>query len=72
MSFQAGAGGTEAQDWCQMLYRMYTRWAERHGFTYRILDYQEGEEAGIKSASIMVEGERERRDYHNFGKRQQH
>ncbi len=57
MSFQAGAGGTEAQDWCQMLYRMYTRWTERHGFTYKILDYQEGDEAGIKSASIMVEGE---------------
>ena len=57
MSFQAGAGGTEAQDWCQMLYRMYTRWAERHGFAYQILDYQEGDEAGIKSASIMVTGE---------------
>ena len=57
MSFQAGAGGTEAQDWCQMLYRMYTRWAERHGFTYKLMDYQEGDEAGLKSASIMVEGE---------------
>ena len=57
MSFQAGAGGTEAQDWCQMLYRMYTRWAERHGFTYKIMDYQEGDEAGLKSASIMIEGE---------------
>ena len=57
MSFQAGAGGTEAQDWCQMLYRMYTRWAERHGFTYKILDYQEGDEAGLKSASIMIEGD---------------
>ena len=57
MSFQAGAGGTEAQDWCQMLYRMDTRWAERHGFEYKILDYQEGDEAGLKSASIMVEGE---------------
>ena len=57
MSFHAGAGGTEAQDWCQMLYRMYTRWAERHGFTYKIMDYQEGDEAGIKSASIMIEGE---------------
>ena len=57
MSFQAGAGGTEAQDWCQMLYRMYTRWAERSGFTYKILDYQEGDEAGLKSASIMIEGE---------------
>ena len=57
MSFQAGAGGTEAQDWCQMLYRMYTRWAERHGFEYQILDYQEGDEAGLKSASIMIKGE---------------
>ncbi len=57
MSFQAGAGGTEAQDWAQMLYRMYTRWAERHGFTYKIMDYQEGDEAGLKSASIMIEGE---------------
>ena len=47
MSFQSGAGGTEAQDWCQMLYRMYTRWAERHGFTYKIMDYQEGDEAGL-------------------------
>ena len=56
MSFQSGAGGTEAQDWCQMLYRMYTRWAERHGFTYKIMDYQEGDEAGLKSASIMIEG----------------
>ncbi len=57
MSFQAGAGGTEAQDWCQMLYRMYTRWAEAHGFSYQILDYQEADEAGIKSASILVSGE---------------
>ena len=57
MSFQAGAGGTEAQDWCQMLYRMYTRWAERHGFAYKIMDYQEGDEAGLKSASIMIEGD---------------
>ena len=56
MSFHAGAGGTEAQDWCQMLYRMYTRWAEAHGFTYKIMDYQEGEEAGLKSADIVVEG----------------
>ncbi|MGN0998869.1 MAG: peptide chain release factor 2 [Faecousia sp.] len=57
MSFQSGAGGTEAQDWCQMLYRMYTRWAERSGFSYQILDYQEGDEAGLKSASILIEGE---------------
>ncbi len=57
LSLQAGAGGTEAQDWAQMLYRMYTRWAERHGFTYSIMDYQEADEAGIKSATIMIEGE---------------
>ena len=52
VSLQAGAGGTEAQDWAQMLYRMYTRWAERHGFTYQIIDYLDGDEAGIKSATI--------------------
>ena len=57
MSFHAGAGGTEAQDWAQMLYRMFTRWAERHGMSYKILDYLDGEEAGIKSASIEIEGE---------------
>ncbi|MDR3767405.1 MAG: peptide chain release factor 2 [Butyricicoccus sp.] len=57
VSFHAGAGGTEAQDWCSMLYRMYTRWAERHGFTYKIMDYQDGEEAGLKSADIVIEGE---------------
>ena len=57
LSIHPGAGGTEAQDWAQMLYRMYTRWAERHGFTYEIMDYQEGDEAGIKSATIMIEGE---------------
>ena len=57
VSFQAGAGGTEAQDWCQMLYRMYTRWAEAHGYSYKIMDYQEGDEAGLKSADILIEGE---------------
>ncbi|MDO4286616.1 MAG: peptide chain release factor 2 [Eubacteriales bacterium] len=57
LSFHAGAGGTEAQDWCEMLYRMYTRWTERHGFTYKILDYLEGDDAGLKSASILIEGE---------------
>ena len=57
LAFHAGAGGTEAQDWAQMLYRMYTRWAERHGFTYSILDYQDGDEAGIKSATIRIDGE---------------
>ena len=57
LTFHAGAGGTEAQDWTQMLYRMYTRWAERHGFTYEIMDYQDGDEAGIKSATILIKGE---------------
>ena len=57
VSLQAGAGGTEAQDWTEMLYRMYTRWAERHGYTYQLLDYEAGEEAGIKSATISIEGE---------------
>ena len=56
LSFHAGAGGTEAQDWVQMLYRMYTRWAERHGYKYKVLDYLDGEEAGIKSVSILIEG----------------
>ena len=57
MQFHAGAGGTEAQDWAQMLYRMYTRWTERHDFTYQILDYEDGDEAGIKSASIAIQGD---------------
>lgn len=56
LTFHAGAGGTEAQDWAQMLYRMYTRWAERHGFSYKIIDYLDGDEAGLKSASIIIEG----------------
>ena len=56
LTFHAGTGGTEAQDWAEMLYRMYTRWAERHGFTYQLLDYEDGDEAGIKSASMMVKG----------------
>ncbi|MEG1972150.1 MAG: peptide chain release factor 2, partial [Oscillospiraceae bacterium] len=50
------AGGTEAQDWAEMLYRMYTRYAERHGFKLKVLDYLNGEEAGMKSASILIEG----------------
>lgn len=56
LTFHAGAGGTEAQDWAQMLYRMYTRWTERHGFSYKIVDYLDGDEAGLKSASIIIEG----------------
>ena len=57
LTLHAGAGGTEAQDWCQMLYRMYTRWGERHNFTVKTLDYEDGDEAGIKSAAISIEGE---------------
>ena len=57
LSIHPGAGGTEAQDWAQMLYRMYTRWAERHGYAYTLMDWQDGEEAGIKSATIKIEGE---------------
>ena len=57
LQLHAGAGGTEAQDWCQMLYRMYTRWAERHGFAWKTLDYEECDEAGIKSAVVSIEGE---------------
>ncbi|MBH5320639.1 peptide chain release factor 2 [Paenibacillus sp. GSMTC-2017] len=51
-----GAGGTESQDWGLMLYRMYTRWAEKRGFKVEILDYQDGDEAGIKSVTILVKG----------------
>ncbi len=57
MTFHAGAGGTEAQDWAEMLYRMYTRWAENHGFQYKILDYLDGDDAGLKSASIEIIGD---------------
>ena len=57
LNFHAGAGGTEAQDWAQMLYRMYMRWAERHGFTFKTMDYLDGDEAGIKSAAVLIEGE---------------
>ena len=57
LTFHAGSGGTEAQDWAEMLYRMYTHWAEKRGFSYKILDYLDGDEAGLKSASIQVEGE---------------
>jgi len=56
LSLHAGAGGTEAQDWVQMLHRMYSRWAERHGYKVKTLDYLAGDEAGIKSVSISIEG----------------
>lgn len=57
LTFHAGSGGTEAQDWAEMLFRMYNRWAERHGYKVTTLDYLDGDEAGLKSASILVEGE---------------
>lgn len=56
LELHPGAGGTESQDWAEMLYRMYSRWAEKRGFKTTVLDFQEGEEAGIKSVSILIEG----------------
>ena len=56
VSFHPGAGGTEAQDWASMLYRMYNRWAENKGFTVKLLEWLDGDEAGLKSATILVEG----------------
>ena len=57
LTIHPGAGGTESQDWAEMLYRMYTRWATANGFTVTELDYLEGEEAGLKSVTFLVEGE---------------
>ena len=57
LRLNAGAGGTESNDWAGMLYRMYTRWAERHGFTVKLLDYLEGDEAGIKSVTMEIDGD---------------
>ena len=56
LKLNAGAGGTESCDWCGMLYRMYTRWAERKGFAIEVLDYLDGDEAGIKSVTFQVNG----------------
>ena len=56
LSFHPGAGGTEAQDWASMLYRLYTRWGEKHGFNVKLIDWLDGDEAGLKSATIMIEG----------------
>ncbi len=56
LTLHPGAGGTEAQDWALMLYRMYTRWGEKHGYTVKLLDWLDGDEAGIKSATIGIEG----------------
>ncbi|MEK7729819.1 MAG: peptide chain release factor 2 [candidate division KSB1 bacterium] len=57
LTIHPGAGGTESQDWAQMLFRMYVRWIERNGYKYDIIDYQAGEEAGLKDATIEVRGE---------------
>lgn len=57
ITFHAGAGGTEAQDWAEMLFRMYNRWGTAHGFKVQTLDYLDGDEAGLKSASILIEGQ---------------
>jgi len=57
LTFHAGAGGTEAMDWVSMLVRMYTRWTERHGFKVQVLDFLDGDEAGLKSATLSIEGE---------------
>lgn len=57
VSIQPGAGGTESQDWASMLYRMYLRWCERRGYKVELLDYQDGEEAGIKGVSFIIKGE---------------
>ena len=56
LEVHAGAGGTESQDWAEMLLRMYTRWAEKHGFKIEYLEETQGEEAGIKSATIQIKG----------------
>ncbi len=57
VTINPGAGGTESQDWAEMLTRMYTRWAERHGFTVSVMDLQPGEEAGIKGATLEIKGD---------------
>jgi peptide chain release factor 2 len=57
LSIQAGAGGTESNDWADMLFRMYTRWAERRGFTYEVQDVQAGDQAGISKATLLIKGE---------------
>src|SRR5215467_15841939 len=56
LEIHAGAGGTESQDWAEMLYRMYTRWAEKHGYKLQLVEESEGEGAGLKSATLLVKG----------------
>lgn len=57
LTIHPGAGGTESQDWAEMLFRMYSRWAERHGFQVELMDYQPGDEAGLKSATLQIKGD---------------
>jgi peptide chain release factor 2 len=57
LEIHAGAGGTESQDWAEMLQRMYTRWAERHGYKVEVIEYHAGEQAGIKSATLLIKGD---------------
>ncbi len=57
LTFHAGAGGTEAQDWCQMIFRMYNQWSSKRGFKFTTLDFLDGDEAGLKSATVLIEGE---------------
>ncbi len=57
LKLNAGAGGTEAMDWCSMLYRMYQRWADKKGYTTEVLDFLDGDEAGIKSITVQINGE---------------
>ncbi len=57
LTIHPGAGGTESQDWASMLYRMYVRYAERNGFSVQIFDYQDGDTAGLKSATLLIKGE---------------
>mgnify|MGYP002516672328 CR=1 FL=1 len=57
LKINSGAGGTESQDWSSMLLRMYTRWCDAHGYKYRMLDYQAGDEVGVKSCTLEIEGD---------------
>lgn len=57
LRINAGAGGTESNDWAEMLFRMYNRWAEQHGYTFRVMDYQPGEDVGLKNCTVEIEGE---------------
>ena len=63
VSINAGAGGTDSQDWTEMLFRMYTRWIDKRGYKYKVIDYQPGDEAGIKGATLHVSGEKLLRFY---------